>query len=60
MGKKSRLESRLANIPQTGIADALAASVPPEKKPVAELSAWLMQKEAPTKGKKSELLARSV
>ena len=47
-------------MPQTGIAGALAASVLIEKMTVAELKAWLMEKGPQTKGKKSELLARSV
>ena len=45
---------------QTGIADGPATSIQLEKKTVAELKAWLMEKGAPTKGKKSELVARSV
>ena len=59
-GSKSILESQLANMAQTDIPGAPAASIIPEKMTVAELKAWLMQKRAPTKGKKSELLARSV
>ena len=47
-------------MPQTGTAGALAVSVLLEKMTVTELNAWLMEKGAPTKGKKSKLLARSV
>ena len=47
-------------MPRTGDGSALSASVLPEKMTVAELKAWLSEKGAPTKGKKSELLARSV
>ena len=47
-------------MPQMGDESALSASVLPEKMTVAELKAWLLEKGAPTKGKKSELLARSV
>ena len=59
-GSKLILESRLANMAQEDIPGARAASIIPEKMTVADLKAWLMQKGASTKGKKSELLARSV
>lgn len=45
-------------MPRTGDGSVPSGSVLPEKMTVAELKAWLLEKGAPTKGKKSELLAR--